>query len=111
MNQQHRKQALQSITDQCVHCGEVGSLLDIQEVEKGRDAELLHVKCQECRGALLVLLFTAGPLVNSVGLITDLSKDDALTMQGAKPWQEDDLFALHEALKDRDVTKTLLHAY
>lgn len=111
MNQTHRQQALKKLIDSCVHCSANGQQLDMHTINRSMDSELVHIRCASCQGALVALLFTTGPLINSVGLITDLSRDDVSRFQEADALTEDDLLGIHRMLTSEGLTSQLLQHY
>src|SRR3989344_4074850 len=63
------------------------------------DAYLLHVPCSKCHSAVVALIITNMFGVNSVGILTDLTSEEVLSMQhqfvGA-----DDVLDMYQASRD-----------
>lgn len=93
-----KQEALAKLLSVCPHCKAQYERLDTAVITQNRDAELLHVKCRSCQGSLVALLFSTGPLISSIGLVTDLSQEDVVRLQQAEPLSENDLLACHEWL-------------
>ena len=93
------KKALQKLLATCPHCAAPFDRLVRTTITQSQKAELVHVRCGACQGSLLALLFSTGPLISSIGLVTDLSREDVVKFQLTTQVSEDDLFALHHWLQ------------
>ena len=105
------KKALQKLLATCPHCAAPFDRLVRTTITQSQKAELVHVRCGACQGSLLALLFSTGPYISSIGLISDLSREDVVHFQGSQVLAEDDLFALHNWLQQPSaVTDVLTYA-
>lgn len=77
-------------------------------ITQSNKAELVHVQCQTCQGSLVALLFSTGPLISSIGLVSDLSREDVVRFQSASAVSEDDLFSLHDWLRQPSVVTDVM---
>ena len=104
-----KQEALQKLLSACPHCQAKFEQLDTAIITESKDAELVHVKCRSCQGSLVALLFSTGPLISSIGLVTDLSQEDVVRFQQANEVSEDDLLAYHEWLRQPRVVADLIN--
>ena len=93
------QKSLQKLITTCPHCQAEFEQLDRTLIHESRTAKLLHVRCRTCQSSLVTLLFSTGPLISSIGLVTDLSREDVVKFQLTTQVSEDDLFALHHWLQ------------
>lgn len=83
-------------------------MLTTQVINRNKAAELLHIACGSCRGAVVALIYHSGPMMSSIGLITDLSGEDIARLQHQPALQEDDIINLHVCLRQPNAVQTLL---
>lgn len=96
-----RQEALKKLISQCPICSAKNSTFNIKVLDEKDDAQLTYIRCRQCGGRLMALIMANGPIVSSVGLITDLNEDDIIKFRDMGPVSEDDLLQLHENLKGR----------
>ena len=68
-----------------------------------RKPELSHVytQCSECKSSAIVfVLKSATGFVTTVGMLTDMSKEDIDKFKKMKPITADDVLELHKALEE-----------
>lgn len=100
--------ALQKLLATCPHCTAAFDQLDRVIIQESNHAELLHVRCRTCQSSLVTLLFSTGPLISSIGLMTDLSQEDVVKFQLAEEVSEDDVFTLHRWLQQPSVVHDII---
>lgn len=105
-----KQDALDKLLSQCPRCKSDNSNLYTRMIKETAEAQLVHSKCGTCQGSLVAVVFTTGPMVSSVGLITDLSEDDVRRIQKQRPLNENDLIDIHEALQQDNICRQLLNA-
>lgn len=110
-NKEHplKQEALERLLSRCPRCQNTKGLIT-KLIREKPDAQLVHVNCTTCKGSLIAVVFTTGPLVSSVGLVTDLSEQDVQRLHLSEALEEDDLIAIHEALQHTDICRELLNA-
>ncbi len=110
-NKEHplKQEALERLLAKCPRC-QTSKGLVTKLIREKPDAQLVHVTCSTCQGSLIAVVFTTGPLVSSVGLITDLSEKDVQRLHLSEALEEDDLIEIHEALQHADICRELLSA-
>lgn len=67
------------------------------------DAHLIYIKCRNCQTAVLAVILANNLGISSVGLVTDLSSDDILRLQKAKPISSDQVIEMHQFLTKEKV--------
>lgn len=102
------QQALQKLLAVCPFCQTTQGEFTTSVVDEANDAELIHVRCQSCKAAMVALLFTTGPMISSIGMLTDLTLEDVSHFQRQRILSEDDLLALHEFLSQPVVVDCFL---
>ncbi|MCF6276881.1 MAG: hypothetical protein L3J07_03500 [Candidatus Magasanikbacteria bacterium] len=70
-------------------------------VQKQNEAHLIHITCDNCENAVLVLLVISQLGVSSIGIITDLVLKDMQKFLLKNVITEDDLLNFHELLENK----------
>lgn len=60
------------------------------------DAHLIYVQCRSCNSSILALVYLEGGSASSVGLVTDLTKEEVMKYRGAEEVSADDVIAVHQ---------------
>ena len=111
LNPALKQEALEKLLSSCPFCRSKQAGFVTSVISESRDAELVHARCSICQGALVALLFSTGPIISSIGLVTDLSLEDVSRFQASTAITEDDLLALHEWLHHgKSVDQLLKHS-
>lgn len=63
------------------------------------DTHLVHITCQECLGAVLVVVIVSALGMSSVGVVTDLGAEDARKIQNKDAFSEDDVLGFYNFLE------------
>lgn len=83
----------------CPLCGSHYDPTQTEVIEENDKAALFHIDCAKCGSSILACL-VAGPFgVASMGLVTDLSRDDAKKLKSAKTVNHDDIIEIHQYLE------------
>ncbi len=88
-------QAFKNIS-QCPLCRRRYNPLKASILEESEDAYLVHIHCPNCQSSLLVLILHQGPVISSMGLVTDLNQDDLRQLKDSRSLVEDDVLAVHQ---------------
>lgn len=62
------------------------------------ETRLVHVTCRKCGGATLSLLMQSDAGASTVGMVTDLSHEDAVRFRRGRRVSTDDVIEAHELL-------------
>ncbi|MFH1781007.1 MAG: hypothetical protein ABH835_00085 [Patescibacteria group bacterium] len=95
-----RQEALKKLISQCPICEAKDSTFNVKIIEEKEDAQLTYIKCNKCQGKLMALIVANGPIVSSIGLITDLNHEDIEKFRNREPLHEDDLIEIHQILNN-----------
>ena len=60
------------------------------------DAHLVYVQCRACHCAILALVYLDGNGASSIGLVTDLTKEEVMQYRGAEAVGADDVIEAHQ---------------
>ncbi|MBI5221975.1 MAG: hypothetical protein HY980_00545 [Candidatus Magasanikbacteria bacterium] len=76
-------------------------------LEERGEAHLVHITCPHCHNAIMAVI-VANPLgLSSVGMLTDLTASDVSRVYHLDSISEDELFAGHLLLKERNLSMIL----
>lgn len=82
----------------CPLCSAVYKPAQAQVLGEEHGSHLLHIQCERCGNAVLALLITGAHGMSTVGMVTDLTSEDALRYKDALGVNSDDVIAIHEML-------------
>lgn len=103
-----KQQALEKLLAGCPFCQNQQAHFITSIISANQSAELVHARCQSCQAAMVALLFSTGPMISSIGLLTDLTLEDVSKFQHHESLSEDDLITLHEGLHVPSLIEQLL---
>lgn len=86
------------ITSNCPVCKAKSNFQDVEIVQQFPDAQLAHVVCQKCQGALVVLVTQTVLGVNSFGILTDLKKEEVSKFVRGEAITADDILKIRQTL-------------
>jgi hypothetical protein len=84
------------VLKQCPLCTGTYQESDIVSVDQTDEAELIHLTCGQCRGALLALMTQLPFGMSSIATTTDLSAADAQRFADRRPFSQDDVLSFHQ---------------
>lgn len=82
----------------CPLCSAAYKPAQAQILDEQHGRHLLHIQCERCGNAVLALLMTGAHGMSTVGMVTDLTGEDALRYKDALGVSPDDVIATHEML-------------
>lgn len=97
-----KHQALQKLMGKCPLCNFTYKTVSAKIIEENEEAQLIYIKCPHCSGSLVALILSSGPLVSSIGLVTDLNDEDIIRLKNNKIIIEEDILSLHQNLKNKN---------
>jgi hypothetical protein len=103
-----KQQALEKMIARCPICSADKQALKLNVVNHRNNAELMHIQCQSCQSAVVALVFSSGPIVSSIGLLTDLAREEVAKFQNSPLLSEDHLIALHHFFNHKDATNQIM---
>lgn len=100
-------QALKNISH-CPLCRKKYQPLQATLLEENEEAHLIYIKCSHCQSSMVVLIMSQGPVVSSMGVVTDLNPKDLAKIKQRGFLKEDDILAVHNLFKDKILIKELI---
>lgn len=91
----------------CPVCRSQKHRMEAQVIEENEVAHLVHLHCPICKAAVLAMLTFSPAGLNSIGMVTDLSAEEAARFKDAVPFSADDAINLHQFLGQPDVSSQL----
>ncbi len=101
MKNQNKKQFIENqeqLISYCPLCKRSFSPREAAVINSAGPAQLLHITCNFCASALVVLLFSEERGISSVGLLTDCTEADVSRMADTKPISADEVLGVHACL-------------
>ncbi len=83
----------------CPMCDAEFNPLMARVIQEHSNGTVVHVRCSNCRNALIALMHHGSHGVNSFGFISDMSAEDYLRVRHAKPLSADDVIDMHVRLR------------
>lgn len=77
--------------NKCPICGAVYARERAQVISQEAAANLVHISCDACRGNFLALIVVSDRGISTVGIVSDLTFDDAGKVHNAEPISIDEL--------------------
>jgi hypothetical protein len=79
----------------CPVCQHRENKMEAKVLEETEAAHLIHLRCHKCQAAVLALIIISSGGLNSVGMITDLSANDALKFKDLDSIDIEDVLELN----------------
>jgi hypothetical protein len=89
----------------CPICGFKYNLENTKIIETEQDElfgeanMLLHSDCTKCKSSVMFNIEIRGPEVFSVGMVTDLTREDSAKFKNSKPISVNEVIGIHKSLK------------
>lgn len=90
----------------CPLCNTHYNLLAAKILEERDEAHLIHIQCKKCQSSIVALVLTNGLGVSSVGLVTDLTGEDAQKFVSSPKVSIDDVLMVYTAFQTQGITVT-----
>lgn len=87
----------------CPLCETAYNPMEARIVGEREDSHLVHIQCKKCLNALLTLVSISPVGMQSVGVITDLTLDDAVRFRESDEVGLDDAIGAHTMLHEDDL--------
>jgi hypothetical protein len=97
-----KHQALQKLMGKCPLCNFEYKTVSAKIIQENEEAQLIYIKCPHCSGSLIVVILSSGPLISSIGLVTDLNEEDLSKIKKNKTIFEEDILNLHQIIKEKN---------
>lgn len=102
MAQELSKHEARHFLGHCHQCNAPYSSKQAKVIRRGNGVTYLHVDCAECQASILLAMMVGSlGLVTTIGLPTDLTKEDLERFADAPAITHDDVLALHKMLEEK----------
>ena len=92
-----------SLISHCPVCHFRFDPLEAKVIREGNSAHLVSIQCRHCQASLLALISVGNLGINSIGLVSDLSSEDAVKFQDFPAVSFDDVIETHQYLTKEKV--------
>lgn len=89
----------QKLAAYCPLCGAKPVRVDARVLGESGDAQLVHATCRRCAASMLTLTLVRPGSAGAVGLVTDLSAEDAIRFAHGPAVSTNDVLRVHECVK------------
>ena len=87
----HTWQEAIKFINKCPICGAVYARERARVISQEATANLVHISCDACRGNFLALIVVSNRGISTIGMVSDLTYDDAGKMHNTEPISIDEL--------------------
>lgn len=92
----------------CPLCQKEYGKFNFTVLDQTREKTRLHLKCDYCESASLVFIIANQNGILSLGMVTDVTKEEAQRALDKEPVSQDDVMEIHEYLKGVENAKELI---
>ena len=96
------------IMRECPVCNTAYRAEQVAVLEAAGHNHLVHLTCGACHNALLALVVVSALGMSSIGVMTDLTAEDADRFRLEPPVSEEDVLSFHQVLQHTPSLETLL---
>ncbi len=75
---------------------------------KNNNANMVHINCGHCKSAMMFMIMVLGQGLSSVGMLTDLSFDDARKLYGAEAMTLDEVLEGYQFINNNQFLSKLI---
>lgn len=86
------------VVSYCTLCNTQYNPVSARIIEEKEGAHLIHIQCRKCGSSIVALIMAGAMGISSIGLLTDLSSDDAVRIKNGEPVTSDDVLLLYSSL-------------
>ena len=79
----------------------------VRVIEERSAMRLMHMSCGECQTAILAMVMASDLGMSTVGVLTDLSANDAERILGTDVFSEDDVLAFYSFIEQQGACRDL----
>ncbi|MBI5405237.1 MAG: hypothetical protein HY976_03345 [Candidatus Kerfeldbacteria bacterium] len=95
----------------CPFCNTSYSIRAAQVLAQKDDGHVVHIECRACGGSIVALILAGGVGVQSVGVVTDLTRDEVETYSRHQPVTQDDVINMHRVINTDAPLRLLLNPH
>jgi len=82
----------------CPFCHTSYSIRAARVLAQKDDGHVVHIECRSCGGSIVALILAGGLGIQSVGVVTDLTRGEVEKYSQHQPVSVDDIVDLHRAI-------------
>lgn len=86
----------------CPFCGADYDLEGAKVISEEDDSTMIYVTCSDCESSIVAIVAMSGLGVVSLGLVTDMTAEDAKRFVGSRCVSSDELLSIYETLEKND---------
>lgn len=86
----------------CPFCSAEYDLEGAKVIGEEEDSTMIYVTCSECESSIVAIVAMSGLGVISLGLVTDMTAEDAKRFVGSRGVTSDELLSIYELLEKND---------
>lgn len=84
----------------CPFCNTSYSIRAARVLAQKDDAHVVHIECRNCGGSIVALVLAGAIGTQSVGVVTDLTREEVVKYSKATLVSTNDVLSAHELLND-----------
>ena len=92
----------------CPVCDQNLNQSKARSIHNQNGLNLIHIKCSRCTNYVIALLLKTHQGISSVGIITDLTYNDANKFYNKKKLNSDQIIKIHQIFNNNQITNILL---
>jgi len=101
MNFDKAKNSLFQIPETCPHCSHKFNKAEASINRHKGDSVLIHFTCPNCKISVISSIFLNNSGIMTVGMLTDLSKEDLGMLKSNSTITVDDVIDMHEYIEEK----------
>lgn len=94
---------------QCPLCGLDYTENSFSLIDQEEESKLIHLACPHCSQSVLAFVVLSRLGLSSIGILTDLTAEDAIRFQTREPISENEILSFHNLLENK--TQEMSHLF
>ncbi len=92
----------------CPFCDSHYAIRAARVIAQKDDAHVVHIECTQCGGSIVALILANGGGPQSIGIMTDLTKEEVEKFSGGSVVMDDDAVDVHALLVHNSLITSLI---
>lgn len=101
MNFDKAKNSLFQIPETCPNCSHKFNKAEASIIGNKRDSVLIHITCPNCKISVISSISLSNSGIMTVGMLTDLNKEDLSMLKSNNTITVDDVIDIHEYIEEK----------
>ena len=89
-----------SFVSRCPHCDAEYNSDQVETVDQKDNVITVYLNCPQCKSSIIAAVLLSGMGLVSLGLVTDMTKEDVKRFKKSRDISSDDILILHQTLKE-----------